>query len=187
MKRKGLHDDSNRKKRRQRCRQRCGHCQQFLSNSQFREHRRLYFNSSLKQWKKVEDARKSSVPEDVPWSSSSESEGELIILNTLQRCLNSAYVHVLHWTHIMMILIVDEKSIVIIWWICRTSITSKVWVPVFICIEFDRFWVLVFEFIKSPNIDQHQISPWNVNPYSAPDDMRTRDMITQVEFSWYFK
>ena len=82
MKRKSLHGDSNRKKRRQRCRQRCGHCQQFLSNSQFHEHRRLYFNSSLNQWKTVEQMRKSSVPEDVPGSSSSESEGELIMSNS---------------------------------------------------------------------------------------------------------
>lgn len=91
MKRKSLHDDSNRKKRRQRCRQRCGHCQQFLSNSQFHEHRRLYFNSSLNQWKTVEHARNSSVPEDVPGSSSSESEGELIMLNS-----SSAYVDITH-------------------------------------------------------------------------------------------
>ena len=78
MKRKGLHNDSNRKKRRQRCRQRCGHWHQFLSKSQFHEHRRLYFNSSLNQWKTVEDASKSSVPEDVLGSSSSESEGDHI-------------------------------------------------------------------------------------------------------------
>ena len=78
MKKKGLHNDSNRKKRRQKCRQRCGHCQQFLSKSQFHEHRRLYFNSSLNQWKTIEDASKSSVPEDVLGSSSSESEGDHI-------------------------------------------------------------------------------------------------------------
>ena len=91
MKRKSLHGDSNRKKRRQRCRQRCGHCQQFLSNSQFHEHRRLYFNSSLNQWKTVEHMRKSSVPEDVPGSSSSESEGELIMSNSC-----SAYMDITH-------------------------------------------------------------------------------------------
>ena len=78
MKRKGLHNDSIRQKRRQRCRQRCGHCQQFLSNSQFHEHRRLYFNPSLNQWVTVEDASKSSVPEDVVGSSSRESEGDHI-------------------------------------------------------------------------------------------------------------
>ena len=77
MKRKGLHKDSNRKKRRRRSRQWCGHCQQFLSNSQFHEHRRLYFNSSLNQWKTVEDSIKSSLPEDVLGSSSSESEGKV--------------------------------------------------------------------------------------------------------------
>ena len=183
MKRKGLHDDSNRKKRRQRCRQRCGHCQQFLSNSQFHEHRRLYFNSSLNQWKTVEHARKSSFPEDVPGSSSNESEGELIKLNS-----SSAYsMWILHTcTSIIcgMIMIVDEKSIVIIWQIYRTSIKSKLWLLEII--EFDRFLVLVFQFIKAPIVINIkfllEISMLN----STSDDIRTRDMINQVEFSWYF-
>lgn len=73
MKRKILHSD--RKKKRERCRQRCGHCQQFLSHTQYHHHRRLYYNSSLEQWKTVEDIKRSSVP-DMPGSSSSESESE---------------------------------------------------------------------------------------------------------------
>ena len=73
MKRKSLHSDH--KKKRERCRQRCGHCQQLLSDSQYHHHRRLYYNSSLEQWKTVEDIKRSSVP-DVLGSSSSESESE---------------------------------------------------------------------------------------------------------------
>ena len=38
----------------------------------------------------------------------------------------------------------------------------------------------------SPNSDQHQISPCNINAYSTPEVMRIKDMITQGEFSWYF-
>ena len=34
--------------------------------------------------------------------------------------------------------------------------------------------------------DQHQISPCNVNAYSAPEVMRIKDMITEGEFSGYF-
>ena len=34
--------------------------------------------------------------------------------------------------------------------------------------------------------DQYQISPCNDNAYSTPEVMRIKDMITQVEFSWYF-
>ena len=34
----------------------------------------------------------------------------------------------------------------------------------------------------SPNSDQHQISPCNVNGYSTPEVMRFKDMITQGEF-----
>lgn len=75
MKRKSLHSD--RKKKRERCRQRCGHCQQFLSHTQYHHHhhRRLYYNSSLEQWKTIEDIKRSSVP-DVPGSSSSESKSK---------------------------------------------------------------------------------------------------------------
>ena len=35
----------------------------------------------------------------------------------------------------------------------------------------------------SPNSDQHQISPYNINAYSTPEVMRIKDMITQGEFS----
>ena len=35
----------------------------------------------------------------------------------------------------------------------------------------------------SPNSDQHQISPCNINAYSTPEAMRIKDMITQGEFS----
>ena len=35
----------------------------------------------------------------------------------------------------------------------------------------------------SPNSDQHQTSPCNVNAYSTPEVMRIKDMITQGEFS----
>ena len=73
MKTKSLHSD--RKKKCERCRQRCGHCQQFLSHTQYHHHRRLYYNSSLEQWKTMEDIKRSSVP-DMPGSSSSESESE---------------------------------------------------------------------------------------------------------------
>ncbi|KAJ7354917.1 hypothetical protein OS493_029026 [Desmophyllum pertusum] len=78
-KRKDLHGESSLKKKRSRCRQRCGHCQRLLSKSQYHEHRRLYFNPSLDQWKTVEYIKNirssASAPEDVPGSSSSESEG----------------------------------------------------------------------------------------------------------------
>ena len=40
--------------------------------------------------------------------------------------------------------------------------------------------------LKSPNSDQHQISPCNINAYSTPEVMRINDMITQGEFSWFF-
>ena len=89
MKRKELQGNSSRKKRQSRCRQRCGHCQHLLSNSQYHEHRRLYFNPSLNQWKTVDSKENKqssashSVPEDVPGSSSSESEGKLYTLNSI--------------------------------------------------------------------------------------------------------
>ena len=35
----------------------------------------------------------------------------------------------------------------------------------------------------SPNSDQHQISPCNINVYSTPEVMRIKDMIIQGEFS----
>ena len=35
---------------------------------------------------------------------------------------------------------------------------------------------------SSPNSDQHQISPCNINAYSTPEVMRIKDMITQGEF-----
>ena len=34
----------------------------------------------------------------------------------------------------------------------------------------------------NPNSDQHQISPCNINPYSTPEVMRIKNMITQGEF-----
>ena len=34
----------------------------------------------------------------------------------------------------------------------------------------------------SPNSDQHQISPCNINAYSTPEVMRINDTITQGEF-----
>ena len=45
--------------------------------------------------------------------------------------------------------------------------------------------VLLFNAV-SPNSNQHQISPCNINAYSTPEVMRIKDMITQGEFSWYF-
>ena len=33
----------------------------------------------------------------------------------------------------------------------------------------------------SPNSDQHQISPCNINAYSTPEVVRIKDMITQGE------
>ena len=38
----------------------------------------------------------------------------------------------------------------------------------------------------SPNSDQHQISPCNINAYSTPGVMRINNMITQGTFSSYF-
>ena len=35
----------------------------------------------------------------------------------------------------------------------------------------------------SPNSDQHQISPCNINAYSNSEVKRIKDMITQGEFS----
>ena len=35
----------------------------------------------------------------------------------------------------------------------------------------------------SPNSDQHQISPCNIDAYSTPEVMRIKDMIAQGEFS----
>ena len=35
----------------------------------------------------------------------------------------------------------------------------------------------------SPNSDQHQTSPSNINAYSIPEVMRIKDMIIQGEFS----
>ena len=34
----------------------------------------------------------------------------------------------------------------------------------------------------SPNSDQHQISPCNINAYSTPEVMRIKDLITRGEF-----
>ena len=36
---------------------------------------------------------------------------------------------------------------------------------------------------SSPNNDQHEISPCNINVHSTPEVMRIKDMITQGEFS----
>ena len=78
MKRKVFHGDENGRKKRQWSRQKCGHCEQFLGHTQYHEHRRLYFNSTLDQWTTVHDLRrKKCEPEDVPGSSSSESEGKI--------------------------------------------------------------------------------------------------------------
>ena len=82
MKRKGLHGETSGKKRRSRCRQRCPYCQQLLSNSQYHEHRKRYFNPVLKEWKTAADLTivKASMPiPDVPGSSSSDSEGKLLV------------------------------------------------------------------------------------------------------------
>lgn len=86
MKRKGLHGETSGKKRRSRCRQRCPHCQQLLSNSQYHEHRKRYFNPVLKEWKTVADLTivKASMPiPDVPGSSSSDSEGSKGVLENI--------------------------------------------------------------------------------------------------------
>ena len=78
MKRKVFHEDENRRRKRQWSRQKCGHCEQFLGHTQYHEHRRLYFNSTLNQWTTVHVLRqKKCEPEDVPGSSSSESEGKI--------------------------------------------------------------------------------------------------------------
>ena len=34
----------------------------------------------------------------------------------------------------------------------------------------------------TPNTDQHQISPYNINAFSTSEVMRIKDMITQREF-----
>ena len=41
-------------------------------------------------------------------------------------------------------------------------------------------------FKLSPNNDQHQISPCNINAYLTPKVMRIKDMITQGDFSGRF-
>ena len=43
------------------------------------------------------------------------------------------------------------------------------------------FWHIGFVFKDplSPNSDQHQISPCNINAYSTPEVTRIKDMITQ--------
>ena len=38
----------------------------------------------------------------------------------------------------------------------------------------------------SPNSDQFQISPRNINGYSNPEVIRINAMIAQGELSWYF-
>ena len=38
----------------------------------------------------------------------------------------------------------------------------------------------------SPNSDQHQISPCNIDAYSNLEVMRIKDTISQGKFSWYF-
>ncbi|CAH3172372.1 unnamed protein product, partial [Porites lobata] len=93
MKRKVFHGDENRRKKRQWSRQKCGHCEQFLGHTQYHEHRRLYFNSTLNQWTTVHDLRqKKCEPEDVPGSSSSESEGKISchsrLLDKLELCID---------------------------------------------------------------------------------------------------
>ena len=40
---------------------------------------------------------------------------------------------------------------------------------------------------QSPNGNQHQISPRNINAYSVTEVMRIKDMITRGEFSCYIK
>ena len=47
-------------------------------------------------------------------------------------------------------------------------------------------WITDWVNPLSPNSDQHQISPCNINAYSTPEVMRIKDMINQGEFSWYF-
>ena len=42
---------------------------------------------------------------------------------------------------------------------------------------------IVNPFLISPNSDQHQISPCNIDAYSTPEVMRIKNMITQCEFS----
>ena len=37
--------------------------------------------------------------------------------------------------------------------------------------------------VESPNSDQHQISPCNINSYSTLEVMKIKDMITEGEFS----
>ena len=79
MKRKSSGAESHPQKRRQRSRQQCGHCQQFLSNSQYHEHRRLFFDATINEWRTVDFLKRvknfKGMPEDVLGSSSSESEG----------------------------------------------------------------------------------------------------------------
>ena len=81
-----MHTD---RKKRERCKQRCGHCQQLLSDMQYNYYNKFYYNSSLEQWKTVEDIKRSSVP-DMRGSSSSESESkgmnQFIIKFTLLAC-----------------------------------------------------------------------------------------------------
>jgi len=51
MKSKSTGAESHPQKRRQRRRQQCGHCQQFLINLQYHEHRRLFFDATINEWK----------------------------------------------------------------------------------------------------------------------------------------
>ena len=46
-----------------------------------------------------------------------------------------------------------------------------------------KLWKTCFVNPLSPNSDQHQISPCNINAYSTPEVMRIKDMITQGELS----
>ena len=50
MKRKSAGAESHPQKRRQRSRQQCGHCQQFLSNLQYHEHRKLFLDATINEW-----------------------------------------------------------------------------------------------------------------------------------------
>ena len=48
-----------------------------------------------------------------------------------------------------------------------------------------KTWASTFNSLTlfSPNSDQHQISPCNINAYLTPEVMRIKNMITQGEFS----
>ena len=76
-----------------------------------------------------------------------------------------------------------------------TCICFEFWLAdcvVYICCDWPEkllwcwFYSTQLKTALSPNSDQHQISPCNINAYSTLEVMRIKAMIIQGEFSWYF-